>query len=95
MYWSKFRIIYSSKKNKRIIYQQKSTAHLLLNKSFGINNPTRFDAIKEDIGAIGCSKSHLEVLNIARKNNLPYVLICEDDIKFLDPDITIKTLKIL
>ena len=64
-------------------------------KSFGINNPTRFDAIKEDIGAIGCLKSHLEVLNIARKNNLPYVLIYEDDIKLLDPDITIKTLKIL
>lgn len=61
-------------------------------KSFGINNPTRFNAIKEDIGMIGCGKSHLEVLKIARKNNLPYVLIFEDDVKFLNPDVTNKTL---
>lgn len=61
-------------------------------KSFGIHNPIRFNAIKDDIGAIGCSKSHLEVLKIARENNLPHVLIIEDDIKFLDPDLTNKTL---
>lgn len=61
-------------------------------KSFGINNPIRFNAIKDDIGAIGCSKSHLEVLKIARENNLPHVLIVEDDIKFLDPQKTNKTL---
>ncbi len=61
-------------------------------KSFGITNPNKFNAIKEDIGAIGCSKSHLEVLKIARKKNLPYVLICEDDVKFLDPNVTKKTL---
>ena len=40
-------------------------------KSFGINNPIRFNAIKDENGAIGCSKSHLEVLKIARKNNYP------------------------
>jgi glycosyl transferase family 25 len=61
-------------------------------KSFGIHNPNKFDAIKEDIGAIGCSKSHLEVLKIARKKNLPYVLIFEDDVKFLNPNVTNKTL---
>ena len=57
-------------------------------KSFGINNPIRFNAINEDVGLIGCAKSHLEVLKIARKKKLPYVLIFEDDVKFLDPNIT-------
>jgi len=61
-------------------------------KSFGITNPNKFNAIKEDIGAIGCSKSHLEVLKIARKKNLSYVLIFEDDVKFLDPQKTIQSL---
>jgi len=61
-------------------------------KSFGINNPIRFNAIKDENGAIGCSKSHLEVLKIARKNNYPYILVVEDDIKFLDPNLTTKTL---
>jgi len=61
-------------------------------KSFGIQNPTRYNAIEQDNGAIGCSKSHLEVLKIARKKNLPYVLVVEDDIKFIDPDLTNKTL---
>ena len=61
-------------------------------KSFGIHNPIRFNAIKNDKGAIGCSKSHLEVLKLARKNNLPHVLIIEDDIKFLDADLTNKAL---
>ena len=59
---------------------------------FGIHNPTRFDAIKDDFGAIGCSKSHLEVLKIARKNNYPYVTIIEDDIQFLNPQKTIQSL---
>ena len=61
-------------------------------QSFGIHNPTRFDAIKDDFGAIGCSKSHLEVLKIARKNNYPYVTIIEDDIQFLNPKKTIQSL---
>ena len=51
---------------------------------FGIKNPKRFNAIKDKIGGIGCSKSHLEVLKNARKNNYPYVAIFEDDVKFLD-----------
>lgn len=51
---------------------------------FGIKNPKRFNAIKDKIGGIGCSKSHLEVLKNARRNNYPYVAIFEDDVKFLD-----------
>jgi glycosyl transferase family 25 len=44
----------------------------------------RFNAIKMDNGAIGCSLSHLKILQNAMKNNLSHVLIVEDDISFLD-----------
>jgi glycosyl transferase family 25 len=45
----------------------------------------RFNAIKMENGAIGCSLSHLKILQNAIKNNITHVLIVEDDIKFLDP----------
>jgi glycosyl transferase family 25 len=47
----------------------------------------RFNAIKMDNGAIGCSMSHLKLLQEALKNKLEHVLIVEDDIKFLNPDL--------
>ena len=40
-----------------------------------------------DNGAIGCSMSHLRLLQDAIKNNLEHILIVEDDIKFLNPDL--------
>jgi glycosyl transferase family 25 len=49
-------------------------------------NATRFNAIKMENGAIGCSMSHLKLLQEAVKNNLDHILIVEDDITFLDPD---------
>lgn len=52
-------------------------------KSVGING-MRFNAIKLQNGRIGCSMSHLKCLQIAKKNNWPYVMICEDDLSFLD-----------
>lgn len=48
---------------------------------------TRFNAIKMDNGAIGCSLSHLKILQDAVKNNLDHVLIVEDDITFLEPEL--------
>lgn len=47
----------------------------------------RFNAIKMENGAIGCSMSHLKLLQEAVKNNLPHVLIVEDDITFLEPEV--------
>jgi len=47
----------------------------------------RFNAIKLPNGAIGCSMSHLKCLETAKENNWPHVLIVEDDIKFLDPNL--------
>jgi glycosyl transferase family 25 len=48
---------------------------------------TRFNAIKMTNGAIGCSMSHLKILEEAKKNNLGHVLIVEDDITFLDSEL--------
>lgn len=48
---------------------------------------TRFNAIKMTNGAIGCSMSHLKILEDAKKNNLDHVLIIEDDITFLNPNL--------
>jgi len=56
----------------------------------GLKNPTRFNAIKMKNGAIGCSLSHLKCIDLAKENNWPYVLICEDDIEFLNPELFIK-----
>ena len=47
----------------------------------------RFNAIKMDNGAIGCSMSHLKILQNALQNNLDHVLIVEDDITFLNPEL--------
>jgi glycosyl transferase family 25 len=47
----------------------------------------RFNAIKMEDGAIGCSMSHLKILQDALNNNLDHVLIIEDDITFLNPEL--------
>ena len=43
----------------------------------------RFNAIKHDVGIIGCGLSHLAVLQKAKELNLKNVLIFEDDFTFL------------
>ena len=55
-------------------------------KKIGIK-ASRFNAIKMKNGAIGCSMSHLKILENAKKNNLEHVLIVEDDITFLDSEL--------
>ena len=55
--------------------------------SIGLINYQRFNAIKMNNGAIGCSMSHLKLLQDALKNNLDHILIVEDDITFLDPEL--------
>jgi len=47
----------------------------------------RFNAIKLNNGAIGCSMSHLKCLEIAKENNWDHVMIVEDDILFLNPNV--------
>jgi GR25 family glycosyltransferase involved in LPS biosynthesis len=43
-------------------------------------------------GNIGCSMSHIECLNIAIKNNWSHVVIVEDDITFIKPEVFIDSL---
>jgi len=57
--------------------------------SIGIN-AKRFNAIKIKNGALGCSMSHLKCLQVAKENKWDHVLIVEDDIQFLDPELFIE-----
>jgi glycosyl transferase family 25 len=63
-------------------------------KKIGIENPIRFNAIEKENGALGCSFSHIKCLEMAIKNDYDYVLICEDDISFLDPERFIRNVNI-
>ena len=54
-------------------------------RMIGMNNAKRFNAIKHNIGAIGCSLSHLELLKYAKQQNMDHILIMEDDIMFTRP----------
>jgi glycosyl transferase, family 25 len=47
----------------------------------------RFNAIQMENGAIGCSMSHLKLLQDALTNKLDHILIVEDDITFLNPEL--------
>jgi glycosyl transferase family 25 len=49
-------------------------------------NAKRFNAIKLDNGALGCSMSHLKIIETAKLNNWDHVLIIEDDILFTQPE---------
>ena len=59
-------------------------------KSVGLTHFERFNAIKLPNGMLGCSMSHLHCLKLAKKRNYDHVLICEDDMTFLNPDLFIK-----
>ena len=52
----------------------------------------RFNAIGMKNGAIGCSMSHLKLLEMAKENNWEHIFIVEDDILFTKPAIFVKQL---
>jgi glycosyl transferase family 25 len=47
------------------------------------NNYLRLSATFNEIGALGCSMSHIRCLEYAIKNNLENILVLEDDFKFI------------
>lgn len=53
---------------------------------------TRFDAIRNEYGAIGCSLSHLKLIRMAKDKNLDFIVILEDDIHFTKPQIFLEQL---
>ena len=54
--------------------------------SIGIWDPKRYNAYKTTNGSVGCGMSHLSVLKEARDKKMPYILVCEDDVIFSNPD---------
>jgi len=55
-------------------------------KKIGLDRPNRFSAIKNEVGIIGCGLSHLKCLMEAKKDNLDYICIFEDDIIISKPN---------
>ena len=53
-------------------------------KKIGITKPNRFNAYEDKIGLIGCAKSHIACIEIAKNNSWPFVCIFEDDLSFID-----------
>jgi glycosyl transferase family 25 len=51
----------------------------------GIENAIRIDAVRNNVGAIGCTLSHIIALETAKERDWEHVFICEDDITFLNP----------
>jgi glycosyl transferase, family 25 len=59
-------------------------------KDFTFTPVPRFSAIKdEENGAIGCTKSHIECLRLAKANGWDHVLILEDDALVTHPEILV------
>jgi len=56
-------------------------------KGIGIENPERFVGIQMAMGCVGCTMSHIKCLELAKTREWPYVFICEDDIKFTNPEL--------
>ena len=55
-------------------------------------NITRISATATKNGAVGCSLSHIRCLEHAKKNEWPYVFVCEDDITFMNPTLFLEKL---
>ena len=51
-------------------------------KRFGISKPNRFEAITHEIGIVGCVKSHIKCIELAKERDYPFICIFEDDIVF-------------
>ena len=58
----------------------------------GINAPIRFNAVKTQMGQVGCSMSHMKCLEMAKQAGWEYVFICEDDAVFTNPALLLNRL---
>jgi len=52
----------------------------------------RMNAVKNENGALGCSMSHLKCIQYAKEQNWDSVMVLEDDITFLNPEIFLNQL---
>jgi hypothetical protein len=59
-------------------------------RDFAFAPVARFSAIRDaENGAIGCTKSHIECIRIAKNNGWDHVLIFEDDALFIHPEVLV------
>jgi glycosyl transferase family 25 len=76
--------------DRRMIFEkQMEELHARDPADYSFYPVARFSAIYHEHGAIGCSKSHLECLRIAKNNGWDHVLIFEDDAFFIHPEILV------
>lgn len=70
----------------RCVHIQQELARL------GITSPVRFNAVKTQMGQVGCSMSHLKCLEKAKQADWEQVFICEDDAVFTNTDLLLNRL---
>ena len=51
-------------------------------KRFEIENVRRFEAIRDSIGALGCTRSHASLVREMIEEGRPSMMVCEDDVRF-------------
>ena len=79
-----------SRTDRRMLFEnQIEQLHTRYPGDFAFYPVSRFSAIRHEHGAIGCSKSHLECLRIAKNNDWDHVLIFEDDAYLIHPEILV------
>jgi len=54
--------------------------------------PLRQPAVKMKQGALGCSLSHIKAIEKAKAEGWPHVLVCEDDVTFVDAPALLRSL---
>jgi hypothetical protein len=80
-----------SRVDRRVLFEtQIEELHTQYPIDFAFYPVSRFSAIRhEQHGAIGCSKSHIECIRIAKNNGWDHVLIFEDDAYLIHPEILV------
>jgi len=48
----------------------------------GIDRVSRFDAIRDPVGILGCSRSHAECARVMIERGWEFMMVCEDDARF-------------
>lgn len=61
-------------------------------EKIGVKSGVRFSAVKMAAGNVGCTISHIRCIELAKRNEWPYVFICEDDITFTNPAVLLNSL---
>lgn len=80
-----------SRKDRRELFEKQfEELTSLYPEDFKFTPVPRFSAIiNKENGAIGCTKSHIECLRLAKSNGWDHILMLEDDAYFIHPEILV------